>query len=68
MRILVAAAALSPFVLVLIGMATGRARVQPCCQPTASAEKRGPPTDVGQANPMGSDRTSTFTRASGSTQ
>jgi len=35
MRIVVAAVALAPFVLVLLGMATGRAHVQPCCPPIA---------------------------------
>ncbi|HSF97766.1 MAG TPA: hypothetical protein VLA55_03655 [Ornithinibacter sp.] len=42
MRIVVAALALAPFALVLIGMATGRARVQPCCRPTASDEHPSP--------------------------
>ena len=59
MRTVVAVVAVAPFVLVLLGMATGRARVRPCCQPTASDET-GPrqPAD-GQAKPTGSDLTST---------
>jgi hypothetical protein len=67
MRVIVAAFALAPFVLVLIGMATGRVRVQPCCQPTTSDEHRGVDGSR-QAKPMGSELTSTSTCASGSTQ
>ena len=59
MRIVVAVFALVPFVLVLVGMATGRARVKPCCQPTASDEHRAEAPAVRQAMPTGSDLTST---------
>ena len=69
MRIVVAAVALAPFVLVLLGMATGRAHVQPCCQPTALDGHRGSaPEGARQANATGSPLTSTSTYASGSVQ
>lgn len=35
MRYLIGAVALAPFVLLLVAMAIGRARVRPCCVPTA---------------------------------
>lgn len=48
-RIVVAAVALAPFVLVLVGMVTGRARVQPCCPRPAVLPTGGPPGSAGRS-------------------
>lgn len=58
MRIVVAVFALGPFVLVLLGMATGRARVKPCCRPTASDEHRAeePRRSSGEADRLRPDQ------------
>ena len=38
MRYLLGAVALAPFVLLLLAMVTGRARVAPCCPPAVPAD------------------------------
>lgn len=38
MRYLMAGVALAPFLVLMVGMATGRARVQACCAPTTVSE------------------------------
>ena len=37
MRFLLGAVAIAPFVLLLLAMVTGRAKVQPCCPPAVPA-------------------------------
>ena len=42
MRFLMAGVTLAPFLVLLVGMATGRARVHACCTPTTATEPTQP--------------------------